>query len=157
MVRVKVIIFDPSKCTGCRLCEIACSVKHEDLSSPLLSRVKILKRYEEIFVPARCRQCEDPICLVACPLGAITGDEVLGIIKIDYNKCRGCRVCVELCPYGGIYLHPLKRKAVACDLCGGDPLCVRVCSGKALSYVEEHDIVYKVKREDIFKLFQRGS
>jgi carbon-monoxide dehydrogenase iron sulfur subunit len=152
---MKVIVFDPDKCTGCRLCEIACSVKHEGLSNPPLSRVKILKRYEEAFVPARCRQCEDPVCLIACPLGAISKDEVLGTIKVDHDKCRGCRVCVELCPYGGIYIHPRKRKAIACDLCEGDPLCVKVCSGKALLYVEEPDIVLKVKRRSIFKLYAK--
>jgi Fe-S-cluster-containing hydrogenase component 2 len=149
---MKVIVFDPSKCTGCRLCEIACSVKHEGISNPLFSRVKILKRYEEFFAPARCRQCEEPICLVACPLNAISRDKTLSIVKVDYDKCWGCRLCVELCPYGGIYIHPVKRKAAACDLCDGDPECVKVCSGEALSYVEEHDVVYKVKRENIFRL-----
>lgn len=150
---MKIIVFDLSKCTGCRLCEIVCAVKHEGVSSPLFSRIKMLKRYEAVFAPARCRQCEEPICVIACPLNAISKDKMLGIIKIDHDKCRGCKVCMELCPYGGIYMHPIKRKVMACDLCDRDPECVKVCSGKALSYIEEHEAIYKIKREDIFKFF----
>ena len=33
----KIINVDPSKCTGCRLCELVCSVKNESIANPYLA------------------------------------------------------------------------------------------------------------------------
>ncbi len=137
---MKVIVFNPEKCIGCRTCELVCSVKHLGVVSPLRSRIRILKNGEYVFVPARCRQCEDPLCLMVCPVKAITRDEELGIIKIDYDRCRGCRLCTEICPFGGPLMDFKERKIIACDLCEGDPTCVKLCSGDALEYVEEEEV-----------------
>jgi Fe-S-cluster-containing hydrogenase component 2 len=35
----KIMITDPEKCTGCRLCEVVCSVKHNGVSNPTLARI----------------------------------------------------------------------------------------------------------------------
>ncbi len=154
MRKMKVIIYNPEKCIGCRLCESVCSIKHTGTASPMRSRIKILKRLEYVFVPVRCRQCEDPICMLICPVNAITIDSKLGIMKLDYDVCRGCRICVEACPFGGAQIDPVERKIFMCDLCEGDPLCVKVCPGEALEFVEESEIVYR-KREKIIEMYTK--
>jgi Fe-S-cluster-containing dehydrogenase component len=50
-------------------------------------------------------------------------------VLVDRERCTGCGVCVERCPGSIPFLHPKDGKAVICDLCGGDPECVKVCQG----------------------------
>ncbi len=39
----KVLAINPEKCTGCRLCELVCSVYHDGVSNAARSRIKIMK------------------------------------------------------------------------------------------------------------------
>ena len=39
----KMLIVDSEKCTGCRLCEVACSAGHDGISNPLKARIHIVK------------------------------------------------------------------------------------------------------------------
>jgi len=39
----KVLAISPEKCTGCRLCELVCSVYHDGVSNAARSRIKIMK------------------------------------------------------------------------------------------------------------------
>jgi len=43
MQEEKVLVVDQQKCTGCRLCELVCSVFHTGTSNPSRSRVKVVK------------------------------------------------------------------------------------------------------------------
>ena len=71
----KVLTVDYQKCTGCRLCELVCSVTHDGISNPARSRIKIVKWEDEgLYVPMICQQCEDAPCKNVCPVGAISRD-----------------------------------------------------------------------------------
>jgi Fe-S-cluster-containing hydrogenase component 2 len=87
--------------------------------------------------PVFCSQCVNPKCYYACPTGAIYVDEETGARCIDPEKCTGCNKCIEACPFDPpmIKFDSKKEIAIKCDLCGGDPKCVKVCPNKALSYV----------------------
>ena len=77
--------------------------------------------------PIICRHCKNPPCLSACPVvGAMVEDEKTGVVVIDELKCIGCLNCVEACPFGAIFVGP-NREILKCDLCGGDPECVKYC------------------------------
>jgi carbon-monoxide dehydrogenase iron sulfur subunit len=142
----KVICIDQEKCTGCRVCEMACSIKHAGVVNPLRSRIKVDKsEWEGIYVPVACQQCESPVCLSVCPVNAISRDTNLNCIVIDYNRCIGCRMCVNACPFGGMSTDPITEKIIKCDLCGGDPQCVRFCETKAVQYVDEADVLIDSK------------
>ncbi len=39
----KVLVVNHEKCTGCRLCELVCAVKHDGISNPARSRIKVMK------------------------------------------------------------------------------------------------------------------
>jgi Fe-S-cluster-containing hydrogenase component 2 len=135
----KTLMVDPSRCTGCRSCEMACSMYHEGQCSPVLSRMRIIK-YETLgkSYPSVCSQCSKPQCLTACDQGAIDIDETTGAVNIDEALCTGCRSCLTACPQIGF--HAEKRVAFKCDLCNGSPQCARFCPSGALIFsgVDEH-------------------
>jgi len=55
---------------------------------------------------------------------------------INYDRCIGCKMCVLSCPLGGVNVDPKTRKVIKCDLCGGNPQCVRFCETKAVDFLE---------------------
>ena len=82
-----------------------------------------------------CQQCEDPICQTVCSLGAVFRDEKTGALRINYDLCVGCKLCVAHCPFGGVIIG-LDGQIKKCDLCDGDPLCVKNCEPEALRFIE---------------------
>ena len=48
----------------------------------------------------QCEYCD--LCRLLCPDLAITRNEHSGQIEIDYNYCKGCGICAEVCPKGAI-------------------------------------------------------
>jgi carbon-monoxide dehydrogenase iron sulfur subunit len=132
----KNLAVDYEKCTGCRLCELVCTVMHDGVSNPARSRIRIVKwEAEGQYVPIVCQQCEDAPCSKICPVGAIKRDAQVGFWQIDSTICIGCRSCVGACPFGAMNYTPIDHKVFKCDLCGGDPQCVRFCDKKAVDYV----------------------
>jgi len=59
---------------------------------------------------------------------ALSIDEDTGAIIVDKEACTGCGNCIEACPGDVPTIHPTENYALICDLCGGDPECVKVCS-----------------------------
>jgi len=57
---------------------------------------------------------------------------------VDYEKCTGCGNCVNVCPYGAVTVDPVTKKAIKCDLCGGNPECVKICPESVLQYLESN-------------------
>jgi len=132
----KFVSVDPSKCTGCGICEYACGQEKGEVAwNPLRSRIRIVRMKPLFNFALACRSCEDAKCVTACPEKAISQGENSGIIQISDKKCKGCDWCVQACPHGGITIHPDTGFAVACDLCGGTPQCVEFCPEEALEIV----------------------
>ncbi|NPV70407.1 MAG: 4Fe-4S dicluster domain-containing protein [Firmicutes bacterium] len=126
------LIVEPELCTGCRLCQTACSFKHYGIYDLTLSRIKISN--DEIggeSLPIVCCQCEAKPCVSACPTGALDKEGT----SIDKELCTGCLACVSACPNGGISYHAGAGEVLKCDLCGGEPECVRACPSNALKLV----------------------
>lgn len=144
----KVLKIDYEKCTGCRLCEQVCSVKHDRVSNPIRSRIRVIKwEAEGIYIPVSCQQCEDAPCMLGCPAKAIVRNEDLARVEVDYKKCIGCRTCVTVCPFGAMHFVAIDRKVIKCDLCDGDPQCVRFCDVEAVRFVESRDLGLQKGRE----------
>jgi Fe-S-cluster-containing dehydrogenase component len=93
---------------------------------------------DTFFLPMTCQQCDEPPCLAACPNEAIFRDEELDRVLINHQKCVGCRMCVSACPFGAMGFDEERGKSFKCDLCGGLPECVRVCTAGALMYAAPH-------------------
>jgi len=149
----KMLIVDYSKCTGCRLCEIVCSIKKSGAVNPTRARITVIK-WEPICVetPMLCQQCESAPCIAVCPVKALARDEEIGRVTIDYDLCIGCKFCVAACPFGAMGVDPVARKVIKCDLCDGDPTCVKFCETKALQYVDASTVNITKMREAAGKL-----
>ena len=136
LVEKRVLVVNIEKCTGCKVCMLACSFTKEGVFSLTKSRIWILRdEGRSLFVPIVCEHCEDAPCQTVCPVGAIYRDQEKGIVLIDESRCIGCRECMWICPFGAVQINLEKRVAVKCDLCNGDPECVKVCIPGALQYV----------------------
>ena len=81
-----------------------------------------------------CEQCEDAPCLAVCPTKAISKDFKTSVVSITNDKCIGCKACMWICPFGAILIDFDKGIAYKCDLCDGDPECVKVCQPSAIQY-----------------------
>ena len=75
-----------------------------------------------------------------CPVKAIYRDEDLNRVMVDYDKCIGCRSCVTVCPFGAMSFNAIDGRVFKCDVCDGDPQCVRFCEEKAVDYVYAGDV-----------------
>jgi len=126
------VLINKRKCTGCHLCELACSAFHEGGFQPSLSRLNVTVNPTTGEIKGKtcaqtaCRKCQD-----VCPLRAIY--EERGVLLVDEEVCDGCDGsprCVEVCPWDVIHLHPKRGKAFKCDLCQGQPECVAFCQNR---------------------------
>ena len=154
----KLLMISYEKCTGCRLCELVCSVFHEQVSNPSRSRIKVIKwESEGLYIPMSCQQCEDAPCMNVCPVKAISLDDGLGYMKVDYDVCIGCRACVAVCPFGAMSFDVIDKKVFKCDLCEGEPQCVNFCDEKAVDYVEGDRVSIFKKREAATRLSVAGK
>lgn len=158
------VFADANKCIGCRTCEIACAISHQENNTGTLDstecfvpRLQLVKNIN-VSTPVMCRQCDDAPCAQVCPNNAIVHED--GHIKVIQSRCIGCKTCVIACPYGAMNVVTemveednghgalFKRKvprsrALKCDLCAhqaGGPECVRVCPTGAISIINPDEL-----------------
>lgn len=157
------IVVDRAKCQSCYTCMAACSLVNEGAASFSYSRIQVsvnaFEKYPDDVQITQCRQCRDPQCVNNCPTGALHIDEQHGNLRsIDLDKCVGCGICVQSCPFSP--KRPMVRpheqyggqlKSRKCDLCLSapyhfDPMgggvgennvrtCEAVCPMKAIKFV----------------------
>ena len=132
---VHYLFAERQNCVGCRACEYACSLHHEGVVWPAKSRIHVLKYKGVVDVPVICWHCDDAPCIKSCPTTpkAIDKDPKTGGIKLDAKLCLGakCNKCIEACPSKFIRRDPEKGMPLMCDLCDGDPECVKACAAQA--------------------------
>jgi carbon-monoxide dehydrogenase iron sulfur subunit len=145
----KILLMHPERCTGCRVCESVCSLSHDGECNPSRSRIRVI-RWETrgIDIPVVCLQCDDPICAQVCPTYAIRRDEQSQAMVTRPEVCLRCNMCALACPFGGTLVAP-DKKILRCDLCEGDPLCVKFCETKAIEYIRSDRVGLKKMREAI--------
>jgi len=99
-----IMVIDTRKCIGCHACAIGC-VAENKLPPGVVYRPVTTQEFGEYpnvqirFLPRPCMQCENPSCVPVCPVKA-TWKRPDGVVVIDYDKCIGCRYCLNACPYG---------------------------------------------------------
>ena len=143
------IYFDQTRCTGCYTCMVACKDWYDIDAGPVnLMRVRCIESgtFPELFaayLASPCYHCANPLCVQACPEGAITKREDDGIVVVDRDKCVGVdkcpRKCLKACPWHAPQFGPeAGAKMQKCDLCadrlevGQAAICVEACPMFAL-------------------------
>ena len=164
------ILYDPSKCIGCRACQMACKqwnglpAETNDatglyetplgLSAATWNIIKLNDRDPEAthFFNYQCMHCADAACVTACPSGALFKDPE-GFTAYDPDKCIGCGYCTQWCPYGVPHLQVESTltgvaKAAKCTFCQdriwsgiGGPSCAERCPVGALEWGSRGDMM----------------
>ncbi len=130
----KKIVLDEERCTGCAICELACSAAKEKGFNRGKARLRIEREGPTSFGLRICQRCEVPACVMACPFHAVEVADGLGIVVIDSQDCTGCGECVRACPHEALSQWPDRRVPACCDFCAETPECVRACPNEALVY-----------------------
>lgn len=146
--------FNPSRCTGCKTCELVCKDYH-DLGPDILFRR--IYDYEggtwtrtdegawkktafNYHVTVSCNHCDSPACVANCPTGAMQKDEETGLVNTDPTICIGCGTCQNVCPYDAPRVDASQNVARKCDGCltrvrmGEEPMCIGACPLRALEF-----------------------
>ena len=120
------IRIDYGKCTGCRLCEVACSLHHvPDTVDPQRSRIRVFRK-DDLCFPELAGPYTDAEC---------NSQNIVVISGREYDKCLMCRAS---CPAKPIFREPDTDIPLKCDFCGvpPNPSCVKWCPSGALTLVD---------------------
>ncbi|MBW8381919.1 MAG: ferredoxin-like protein [Youngiibacter sp.] len=157
------LVADRSKCTGCQRCEITCTAMNEGKIQPFISRINVSKNYNFgkegpkinfasadgqygnlLMSPSTCKQCREPFCGNACPVGAIFADKNNGNARtVNKELCIGCGTCVQACPWHMPNVDAETKKSSKCITCGE---CAKACPTGALSVIPWEDIKVAMDR-----------
>jgi carbon-monoxide dehydrogenase iron sulfur subunit len=128
------LLLDKEKCTGCKICELVCSAKHQGVFSPQKTHLKIIDHYTPNGRNKGLRSCTLCLsCVETCPEEAVSFNGKW--LVIDNELCIGCGQCISACPEGVIYLDSNNIAAVP-DFCEGSPSCVEWCPKGAIQQEE---------------------
>ncbi|MCA9141632.1 MAG: cyclic nucleotide-binding domain-containing protein [Planctomycetaceae bacterium] len=149
------MLIDMDRCTRCDDCVRACADTHDN-NPRFLRRGPI---QNNIMVAHACMHCEDPVCMIECPTGAIHRQTEGGQVVINDQTCIGCSACANNCLYNAIRMVEVRHqdgdfirddqkhapivKATKCDLCSdqlGGPACQRACPHDALIRMDMRDV-----------------
>lgn len=135
---------DISRCTGCRRCEAACAFFHTGRINPEMARLNVLHLYEiGVDGPVVCQQCDERYCMVCLEDALSLGDH--GEVVCSPTLCTLCGACEKACPIGAV--TQFQGFVYLCDLCGGDPKCVKACTEQAIVFEEGERPSFKELRK----------
>jgi len=165
------MLYDASKCVGCRACQTACRRWHKlpeesigfqslydnpaDLSADTLTVIKAKKYGADgserlLLCKYQCMHCTDAACAKVCPTGALKHHN-LGFVGYDSDKCSGCGYCSQFCPFGVPRLSGNaltgRQKMNKCDFCpdrvakGQATACAAACPTGALTFGERGELL----------------
>ena len=126
------MVIDTKRCVGCNACTVACKMANnvpqdifwtraltdggEMMDTPAGEFPDVSLRY----ITVSCQHCENPACAKVCPVGATYKDPETGVVRQDYDKCIGCRMCMAACPYTGVRSFNWEEPRYPMDFALGD-------------------------------------
>lgn len=126
------MVIDTKRCVGCNACTTACKIANNVPEGIFWTRALTdggdapdtpkgtFPNVQMRYITVGCQHCENPACVKACPVGATYKDPETGIVRQDYDKCIGCRMCIAACPYTGVRSFNWQEPAYPMDFAVGD-------------------------------------
>lgn len=171
------MVIDTRRCMACNSCTVACKIENNLPNNTWWNRVMTVggenldspegtyPSLKMMNVTVACQHCDNPACVKVCPVGATYQDPETGVVRQDYDKCIGCRMCMAACPYTGVRsfnweepqyhldfavgdadVSPHQKHTVEkCTFCwhrlakGVQPACVEVCPARARHFGDLND------------------
>lgn len=99
------LIFEPLACVSCGMCEMACSLRRDGVITPMSSSIILHSEDKADYFGLVLKSQSEGVVLVR-PEGVVSGQEASGP--------------------GGPGAKPILLRE-PCDLCGGDPMCMKAC------------------------------
>ena len=168
----KSFLIDVNKCSGCKLCIIACKDEHVGsgyspwtqpqpdtghfwIDVQAVERGRI-PRVKMSYLPLLCQHCGNAPCIKSCPEDAIKRRDD-GLVWIDPAQCSACGLCQEACPYDVVHMNGELGIAQKCTGCAHRvdekllPRCVEVCPHEAILFADEaNSVVGKDAQGEVF-------
>ena len=126
------IVVDTKRCIGCHTCAVACRIENNLPDHVWWNRVltdggeymdTASGEFPDVrreYLTVSCQHCDNPACVKVCPVGATYKDPETGIVRQDYDKCIGCRMCMAACPYTGVRSFNWEEPEYAIGISTGD-------------------------------------
>ena len=166
-IEFKAILYDSTRCIGCRACEKACAKAHnlpepqDELKVDVLRKTSekqraVINKFTtskgEVFVRKQCMHCNEPACAAACLTQAMYKTKEGPVIWRE-EKCMGCRYCMVSCPFDvpKFEFNSPNPKIQKCDMCyeriikGEVPVCVETC-GDALTFGTRRELLAEARK-----------
>ena len=172
------------RCIGCHTCSVSCKQINNLPNDVWWNRVMtvggkqmdtaegVFPNLRMSFLPVSCQHCENPACVKVCPVGATFKDANTGVVRQDYDKCIGCRMCMAACPYTGVRSFNWEEPKYSVDFAVGDaevpphqkhvvekctfcwqriakgetPACMELCPGRARYWGDLDDSDSEISR-----------
>ena len=115
----KIKLYDTSKCTACRGCQLACKQWNQLAARQTRNRgsyqnppdlqpnTYLIIRFQDVkddkggvkwfFRKEACMHCTEAACVTVCPSGALYYTD-MGTVGINQDICIACKDCVAACP-----------------------------------------------------------
>lgn len=124
----KAILYDATKCTACRGCQVACKQWNDndeyipttengvdskntgsyenpaDLSPSTwlkmrFTEIEVGGKVNWLFTRQACMHCTDAACVRVCPNGSLYHNNQTGFVEYNKDTCTGCGYCIDACPF----------------------------------------------------------
>lgn len=153
------ILTDLTQCVGCEACALACkeiNALPRDSANNLLTAYtwSAVENRKGVNIRRQCMHCEEPACVSACPVAALTKTPE-GAVIYDGHKCMGCRYCMIACPFSIPKYQwdkpiPVIQKCIFCYekaiKKGEQPACTRACPTGATLFGERSALIAEAQQ-----------
>lgn len=118
------MLINTKECIGCYTCRVSCQRQNnlnakEDFVRFIEKENGVYPHVRTEVIPLQCQHCADAPCAKACPTGAtyVTDD---GVVRVDREKCIGCKYCMAVCPYDARVVNEETGTVDKCRLCAAE-------------------------------------